>query len=61
MRLMERIVAVLDPLKVAKKNGMRVGKGVTLMSRRGSSFGSEPYLITIEDEVRLSGGAFYNT
>ena len=41
-----------DPLSAAIKNGMVVGKG---FSHTGNpNFGSEPYLITFEDNVRLS-------
>lgn len=43
-----------SPLKNAIKQGMRVGKGVSVMG--GANFGSEPYLITLEDGVRLSHG-----
>lgn len=39
-------------LAVAKEDGMIVGKGVTVMG--GADFGSEPYLITLGDNVRIS-------
>lgn len=54
-KFFDRIVQQLDPLGHAKKNGMIVGKGVTLAGRFGTSFGSEPFLIEIGDYVRLSG------
>ena len=60
-RLINTIRRILNPLEYAKKCGMNVGKNVTLTSKFGSSFGSEPYLITLEDEVRLSGGVTFVT
>ena len=39
-------------LRIAQEEGMRVGKGVTVMG--GTDFGSEPYLITLGDNVRIS-------
>ena len=61
MRWFDRITKIIDPLKWAKQHGMHVGKGVTLSSKNGTTFGSEPYLIFLGDYVRLSGGVFYNT
>lgn len=53
---MELIKMILEKLygsyRIALKNGMNVGKGVSIMS--GCTFGSEPYLITLGDYVRLS-------
>lgn len=45
--------------RMAIEEGMKVGKGVSVMG--GVSFGSEPYLITLEDEVRISGGVSFVT
>lgn len=50
-----------DPLGFAIKQGMTVGEGVSLAGKRGTSFGSEPYLITLENEVRISGGVKFFT
>ncbi len=62
MNIFKRIFRIINPLKAAIKDGMHVGKNVTLLSKIGTSFGVEPYLITIEDEVRMSGGdSFYNS
>lgn len=44
-------------LKCAIEDGMVVGKNVTVMS--GVSFGSEPYLITIGDNVRISSDVIF--
>ena len=51
----------LDPLGNAQRRGMRCGKGVTLAGKFGTSFGSEPYLIELRDEVRLSGNVTFLT
>ena len=61
MRMIKRIARILNPLKAAIEEGMHVGNNVTLSSKWGSSFGSEPYLITIEDDVRMSGGVHFVT
>lgn len=45
--------------KTALKNGLNVGKDVTVMG--GVTFGSEPYLITLCDEVRISFGVLFVT
>ena len=44
--------AFFGRLKVAVKSGLKCGKGVTVMT--GAEFGSEPYLITLGDNVRIS-------
>lgn len=59
MKLIDRIYHIINPLKAAERDGLHLGKNVTLLSKMGSSFGSEPYLITIEDEVRMSGGGTF--
>lgn len=56
-----KIERFLDPLSDAKRKGMIVGKGVTLASKRGTSFGSEPYLIELKDYARLSGNNTFIT
>ena len=61
MRIIDQIKQYIDPMGYAISKGMKVGKGCTLASRNGTSFGSEPYLITLEDEVRLSGGVVFIT
>lgn len=43
---------IKGPLRVAKSQGMHVGNNVTVMGN--ANFGSEPYLITIHDNVRIS-------
>ena len=46
-------------LRCAREEGMIVGKNVTVMS--GVNFGSEPYLITLEDNVRISSDVIFVT
>lgn len=41
-----------DPYKVALEGGLNAGTGVSIMG--GVNFGSEPWLITLGDYVRLS-------
>lgn len=61
MNVFQVIHSLINPLDYAKKQGMVVGKGVSLAGKNGTSFGSEPYLITLEDEVRISGGVKFFT
>ena len=62
MKIFDCLLRLIDPLRWAKKHGMHVGKGVTLVSKNNTTFGSEPYLIWLDDYVRLSGGGvFYNS
>ncbi len=56
MNIFERFYKIIDPLSYARRKGMKVGKGVTLAGKFGTSFGSEPFLIQLDDYVRLSGG-----
>ena len=51
--------AINGRLKVAVKNGLKCGKGVTVM--RNCDFGSEPYLITLGDNVRISNDVMFVT
>lgn len=45
--------------KLAIKDGMQAGRGVSVMGN--VNFGSEPYLITIGDYVRISSGVSFIT
>ena len=47
------------PLHAAKKEGLKCGKNVTIM--KGTDFGSEPYLITLGNDVRISDHVFFFT
>lgn len=46
-------------LALAIENGMRVGTGVSVM--RGVNFGSEPYLISLGNDVRISVDVTFTT
>lgn len=56
-----KIDRFLDPLNYAIRHGLRCGRGVTLSSKFGTTFGSEPYLIELGDYVRLSGNVTFIT
>ena len=43
----------------AKEDGLHCGKNVTVMG--GVNFGSEPYLVTLEDNVRISNNVSFIT
>lgn len=60
MSLVQRIYRKFFPLKAAIKEGMQVGDGVSIVSPTSTSFGSEPYLITLGDHVRISGGVMFS-
>lgn len=47
------------PLKCAIEDGLICGKNVTIMG--GANFGSEPYLITLKDNVRISNDVTFMT
>lgn len=50
-KLIKKIVR-LDTVKIAEKNGLRIGKNCDIDN--SVLFGSEPYLITIGNNVRLT-------
>lgn len=49
----------LGNYKLAIKEGLNVGENVVIIG--GANFGSEPYLITLEDEVKLSSNVKFIT
>lgn len=51
-RLRDIICYLKGSFRCAKENGLHCGKNVSVMG--GANFGSEPYLITLEDNVRIS-------
>lgn len=61
MNIFRKVLIRLNPLQDARMHGMRVGKGVSVAGRQGVSFGTEPYLITLEDGVRISGNVKFFT
>ena len=58
-RLRVLIRYLKGPFRCAKENGLHCGKNVTVMG--GVSFGSEPYLVTLEDNVRISNNVSFIT
>ena len=59
-RIIRKIVTILfGDLECAKKEGLICGNNVSIIGR--VNFGSEPYLITIEDNVRLSNNVMLIT
>ena len=58
-RLKCLIKIIKGPKKCAIESGMKIGQGVTVMG--GCNFGSEPYLITIKDNVRISNNVSFIT
>lgn len=50
---------VRGPFKCAMQEGLNCGKNVTVMG--GANFGSEPYLITLKDNVRISNDVMFIT
>lgn len=58
MKLANRISRLfMSPLKRAIRNGMQVGEGVSVMG--GVNFGSEPYLISLGNHVRVSNNVVF--
>lgn len=58
-RLKALIRLLKGPVKCAIEGGAHIGKGFS--HNGGVSFGSEPYLITIKDNVRLSANVSFIT
>jgi len=58
-RITHFINLIRGSLKTAIKNGLNCGKNVTVMGR--VNFGSEPYLITLSDNVRISNDVMFIT
>ena len=58
-KIIRKLLGHKDPVKVAIAAGMKVGEGFSCMG--GCNFGSEPYLITFENNVRLSGNITFVT
>lgn len=54
-----KLIPVNIHLNKAKRRGLKIGKNFTIFSR--IDFGSEPYLISIGDNVRISIGCMFVT
>lgn len=60
MYVLKKIYKKLFPLKSAIKEGMKVGAGVSIVSPLHTNFGSEPYLITLGNYVRISADVLFS-
>lgn len=59
--MLKKILTKFFPLKMAIKEGMQVGTGVSIVSPWHTSFGTEPYLIKLGNHVRISGNVIFTT
>ena len=57
--LLNKFVQAKDPIAYARKQGVKIGDNCRIWSN--VKFGSEPYLITLEDCVRVSNGVTFVT
>lgn len=57
--IIEKIFRYRNPIKYWKDKGLIIGKGCEVYS--SASFGSEPYLISIGDNVRINSGVNFVT
>ena len=58
-RLIDRFKCMRNPINYWKSKGLRIGNNCKLMSP--ISFGSEPYLITIGNSVRINSNVVFVT
>lgn len=61
IHIIKTIYRKFFPLNAAIKEGMKVGKGVSLVSPLHTNFGSEPYLISLGNYVRISSNVLFTT
>lgn len=59
--IMREIHAKLDPLGYARKLGVRMGKNVHFYGMPSGMFSTEPWLITIGDNVHITAGCAFIT
>lgn len=59
MSLWRKCLQYINPYKAALKEGLHAGKDVSIVGR--VNFGTEPYLITLDDSVRISFGVTFVT
>ena len=52
-------IMIFGNFRYAISQGLRAGRNISV--GQGTSFGSEPYLITLQDNVRISGGVSFIT
>lgn len=61
LALWNRIVIVMDPVRYARSVGVRVGQGVHFYGATPGMFGSEPWMITLGDNVHIVSGCNFVT
>lgn len=54
-----KIIGTINPLKYAKKIGVNLGEGVSLYGK--ISWGTEPWIITIGNNVHITNGTKFIT
>jgi carbonic anhydrase/acetyltransferase-like protein (isoleucine patch superfamily) len=59
--LRARLLIAVDPVAFARKQGVEVGEGASLIGITGGTFGSEPHLIKLGDHVRVTAGVHFVT
>lgn len=57
--LIEKIKRFKNPVAYWRKKGLTIGEGCQVYS--STQFGSEPYLITVGDNVRINSGVIFVT
>ena len=58
-KLIDKIIRLINPVKYWKSKGLIVGENCEIY--RSASFGSEPYLITLGNHVRVNSGVNFIT
>jgi len=59
--IIQQIRAKLDPLGFARSIGVRMGENVTFYGMSPGMFGSEPWMITLGNNVYITHGVFFIT
>jgi acetyltransferase-like isoleucine patch superfamily enzyme len=55
-KILNEVYFKLDPVKASKRLGVKIGNNCRLLGVSGRTFGSEPYLIKMGDNVTITGG-----
>ena len=56
-----RIIIIYNPALYAKRVGVKMGTGVKFYAARPGMFGSEPWMITLGDDVHITAGVNFIT
>ena len=59
LAMYNRLLIVVDPVRYARSIGVRVGKNVRFYGATPGMFGSEPWLITLGDNVHIVSGCHF--